>query len=67
VHQITLPVDRASTLDNSSLPLLFGVQATDAGTLVAVVLTILVMAVAACGLPAWRASRLDPGAVLRDE
>jgi predicted permease len=47
--------------------LLFGVQATDPTTMVAVVLTILLVASAACGLPAWRASRVDPNIVLRDE
>jgi putative ABC transport system permease protein len=47
--------------------LLFGVQPTDVATMVAVVLTILLVATAACGLPAWRASRVDPNIVLRDE
>ena len=47
--------------------LLFGVQPTDAGTLAAVILTVSLVAVVACGLPAWRASRLDPNAVLRED
>jgi putative ABC transport system permease protein len=47
--------------------LLFGVQPTDAGTLAAVILTISLVAVVACGLPAWRASRLDPNVVLRED
>ena len=47
--------------------LLFGVQPTDPGTLAAVVLTISLVAVVACGLPAWRASRLDPNVVLRED
>ena len=37
--------------------LLFGVQPTDATTLVAVTATIGLVAAIACGLPAWRASR----------
>jgi ABC-type antimicrobial peptide transport system permease subunit len=45
---------------------LFGVQPTDATTLVAVT-TILLVAAVACALPAWRASRLDPNVVLRDD
>jgi predicted permease len=47
--------------------LLFGVQPTDAPTLAAVMGTITVVAAAACWLPAWRASRLDPIVALRDE
>jgi putative ABC transport system permease protein len=47
--------------------LLFGVQPTDVPTMAAVVLTILLVASVACGLPAWRASRVDPNIVLRDE
>jgi predicted permease len=45
--------------------LLFGVQPTDPGTLAAVALAITIVAVLACALPAWRASRLDPNDVLR--
>jgi predicted permease len=47
--------------------MLFGVQPTDATTLVAVTATILLVAAIACALPAWRASRLDPNVVLRDD
>jgi predicted permease len=47
--------------------LLFGVQPTDALTLVAVVATIALVATVACWLPAWRASRLDPNVVLRQD
>jgi hypothetical protein len=47
--------------------LLFGVQPTDAATLFAVTATIVTVAAVACGLPAWRASQLDPNVVLRDD
>jgi predicted permease len=47
--------------------LLFGVRPTDTATLVGVVATILLVAAIACALPAWRASRLDPNVVLRDD
>jgi putative ABC transport system permease protein len=47
--------------------LLFGVQPTDATTLVAVIAAITLVAAVACWLPAWRASRLDPNVVLRVE
>jgi len=45
--------------------LLFGVQPTDVSTAVGVAATMILVAVVACLLPAWRASRLDPTAVLR--
>jgi ABC-type antimicrobial peptide transport system permease subunit len=47
--------------------LLFGVQPTDPMTMVAVVGTITLVAAIACWLPAWRASRVDPNVVLRDD
>ncbi len=45
--------------------LLFGIQPTDAVTIATVVAIITAVAAIACGLPAWRASRLDPIVVLR--
>jgi putative ABC transport system permease protein len=47
--------------------LLFGVRPTDPATLVGVVATITLVATAACWLPAFRASRVDPNVVLKDE
>jgi predicted permease len=47
--------------------LLFGVQPADPPKLAGVVATILVVAAIACWLPAWRAARLDPNVVLREE
>jgi predicted permease len=47
--------------------LLFGVQPTDAATLVVVVGTITLVAAVACAVPALRASRLDPNVVLRED
>jgi predicted permease len=47
--------------------LLFGVQPTDPVTIVGVVATITLVAAVACLLPAWRASRLDPNIVLRQD
>jgi putative ABC transport system permease protein len=57
----------ASALNRVIASLLFGVQPTDATTMTAVVATIMVVAAIACGLPAWRASRLAPNVVLRYE
>jgi len=47
--------------------LLFGVRPTDGTTLAVVIATMTLVATVACGLPAWRASRLDPNVVFRDE
>ena len=47
--------------------LLFGVQPTDAATLVMTMATITLVSAAACWLPAWRASRTDPIVTLRYE
>jgi predicted lysophospholipase L1 biosynthesis ABC-type transport system permease subunit len=47
--------------------MLFGVQPTDPATLVIVVATITLVATVACWLPAWRASRVDPIVVLRED
>ena len=47
--------------------LLFGVSAADPVTLVAVMATIAAVAALASGLPAWRASRIDPTIALRSE
>jgi ABC-type antimicrobial peptide transport system permease subunit len=47
--------------------LLFGGKPTDPTTMIAVVGTITLVAAAACWLPAWRASRVDPNVVLRND
>jgi putative ABC transport system permease protein len=47
--------------------LLFGVKPTDVTTLAVVMAMIVLVATAACWLPAWRASRLDPNIVLRED
>jgi predicted permease len=47
--------------------LLFGVQPTDIVTIAFVIATIMAVAVAASWLPAWRASRVDPNIVLRED
>jgi predicted permease len=57
----------AFALNRLITSLLFGVQPTDPITIVAVVATITLVAAVACLLPAWRASRVDPNVVLRDD
>jgi putative ABC transport system permease protein len=57
----------AFALNRLIASLLFGVQPTDTVTIAAVVTTITLVASVACLLPAWRASRVDPNVVLRDD
>ena len=55
----------ALALNRLLASLLFGVGPADPSTLAAVACTIAVVAALTCGLPAWRASRVDPNVVLR--
>ncbi len=57
----------ALALNRLIASLLFGVQPTDTVTIAFVIATITAVAVVASWLPAWRASRVDPNIVLRDE
>ena len=45
--------------------MLFNVTPTDPGTIAIVALVIIAVAATACAIPAWRASRVDPVATLR--
>ncbi|HEX8031708.1 MAG TPA: ABC transporter permease [Vicinamibacterales bacterium] len=57
----------AFALNRLIASLLFGVQPNDITTMAGVVATITLVAAVACWLPAWRASRVDPNIVLRDD
>src|SRR5262245_13140409 len=64
---IVVGVVGALGLNQLIASLLFGVKPTDGGTLAAVIATITLSAAIASFVPAWRASRLDPMALLKDE
>ena len=66
VFGLVIGLAGAWALSRFMATLLFGVTATDPLTLIAVVPAIALVALVACALPAWRASRLDPAIVLRD-
>jgi predicted permease len=57
----------AWTATRAMSTMLYGVAATDAATFAAVLVTLAAVALTACALPAFRASRLDPMDVLREE
>jgi putative ABC transport system permease protein len=64
---VTIGLAGALALNRLIASLLFGVQPTDTVTIALVIATITAVAVVASWLPAWRASRVDPNIVLRDE
>jgi ABC-type antimicrobial peptide transport system permease subunit len=64
---VTIGLAGALAVNRLIASLLFGVQPTDTVTIASVIATITAVAVVASWLPAWRASRLDPNVMLRDE
>lgn len=64
---LALGLASALVLNRLLASLLFGVQPADSLTIAVVLTTITAVALLASWLPAWRASRLDPNIVLRDE
>ena len=57
----------AIVLNRFAASLLFGVQPTDVVTMASVTATIAVVGAVACWIPAWRACRLSPTLVLRED
>jgi predicted permease len=64
---VVVGIAAALLLTGAMTTMLVGVKPTDPVTFVAMAAGFLAVAVVACGLPAWRASRLDPMVALRDD
>lgn len=64
---IGLGLAAALLLTSAMRTMLVGVEPTDPATFAAMIVGFLVIAAVACGVPALRASRLDPMVALRDE
>jgi len=63
---VVLGVAGAAALSKSLQGLVFGVDPMDPATFAVVVVTLLATSLAACYLPAWRATRIAPVTALRD-
>jgi ABC-type antimicrobial peptide transport system permease subunit len=57
----------ALLLGRTLTTLLYGVAPTAGSTLIGAAAVVLVVTLAACWRPAWRATRVDPMTVLRSE
>jgi predicted permease len=64
---VLLGVLGSAALTRMLTSLLFGVSATDAITFIAAPVVLVSVALVACFIPAWRATRVDPVRVLRQE
>jgi ABC-type antimicrobial peptide transport system permease subunit len=62
-----LGIGGAYALSRTMSSLLYGVDARDLLTFLAAPFVLALVAVVACWIPAWRATRVDPAKVLRQE
>ena len=60
-------VTRTAAVTRAIRELLYGVQPLDGVTLAGVVGLVAIIALGAAGVPAWRATRIDPQTSLRSE
>ncbi len=63
----TLGLATAIVASRGLVSMLFGISPLDPTTYIAVVVGLSAVSAAACGIPAWRAVRIDPSVTLRAE
>jgi putative ABC transport system permease protein len=64
---IAFGIVSALALSNVASSLLFGISSTNVGTLILASLVLTLAVLAACFMPSWRATRIDPSRALRYE
>jgi ABC-type antimicrobial peptide transport system permease subunit len=64
---IAVGMTGAFALTRSIQSLIFGIAPNDPSTFAAMALVLATVALVACGVPAWRATRIDPIIALRQE
>jgi putative ABC transport system permease protein len=62
---ITIGLVAAFVLSRSVAVLLYGVSSRDAMSFLVVAAVVMLVSIAACAIPAWRATRIDPSEALR--
>ncbi|MGA7751177.1 MAG: hypothetical protein WCB05_00045, partial [Candidatus Sulfotelmatobacter sp.] len=60
-------ISGAALASQALIALLFGISRLDPATYIGVIVLLAGVSAVACGVPAWRAARIDPATTLRGE
>jgi len=64
---IAIGISGAALASQALIALLFGISRLDPATYIGVIVLLAGVSAVACGVPAWRAARIDPATTLRGE